>query len=393
MKRIVSLVCALMLLCAAVPASAGAYDLDYYFSQALALHSLMLEKAAMAEMLGTGINGAAEAFDQPVLYVRVLRYDTQGAFMRYLQQLSNGTDDAEIPEMSDALLSSYDKSLPSTLVTQLLNQSGVSLAAASTLTVSSTGLAAGMTQSALVVLDFGTDCQFVCIFTPQTDGIVSASAWALPTTVDVLTAFCDFFALSSDDVKSYTGDVLYQKNAHEALREYAHSLHSSMLSAISLMPTGMERPEALGHIEEAALRLQQPSTPTRLRLLPLTEELLPAASAPAVHTQLSNLVTAYNASVTLELSHALSYFNVSDCFDMPRSMPAAALVQAEYDVRLEDEIGTYSVVCVFTPTAQGCVLGSAHFAVNYIEPSFIDALTTGEYTFTVDPALIIELEP
>ena len=95
----------------------------------------------------------------------------------------------------------------------------------------------------------------------------------------------------------------------------------------------------------------------------------------------------------MENALALSCFSVSDCFDMPRSMPDAAVVQIEYDVSLDGETGTYSVVCVFTPTQQGNVLGSAHFVINWPEVKFMDALTNGEFLLTFDPALLIELEP
>lgn len=395
MKRILSLLCALALLVCAVPASAGNFDLDYCFQQVLSLHSLMLEKAGMSALYGGGtadeINAVKSALSAPVQQVQVLQYSTHGMFTRFMAMLG---EDEQLLEMSDRLRASYEKSIPNLLLSQYLGQFGAtSLAAASMLSTGSTGLAPGITQDALVLLDFGTDYHFVCTFTPVKDGIVSASATPLPAGLDIVSVFCQLFELSQDDVQVYTGDALYRKSANAALKEYADSLKDSLISAAAHLPLGIERTEIYSTIDHTVLALYRPATVRRVRLLPLSKDLLPAGSAAENHALLSHLTTTFNALASIENALALSCFSVSDCFDMPRSMPDAAVLQIEYDVSLDGETGTYSVVCVFTPTQQGSVLGSAHFVINWPEVKFMDTLTNGEFLLTFDPALLIELEP
>lgn len=394
MKRLLSLLCTLVLL--AFPCALAESE-DFLFSTAADLLCLTQEKAGIMhlyssspQLLGTAAS-IAQDLRGDVATVSVLRFDNTGAFARFAA-LSGAES---IQALSVHLQKELDASVPAALITQLQSTLGENeLATATMMNIGSVEGNVHLNSDALVLLDFAANYQLACLFTAADNAAVTYIARPVHKNAAVLDAFLSFYGLSEADVQVYTGDVLYQKSANTALKEYACALQQSLLSAAANLPMGIERKEILPYIDHAVLDLYQPAALSRVRLLPLTQDLLSTDAAAQIQLMFSARVLSYNAAaVGMEDALALSYFSTSDCFAMPRSMPDAAVVQIEYDVNLDGETGTYSVVCVFTSTAQGSVLGTVHFVVNWPEVKFMDALTGGELALSINPALIIELEP
>lgn len=391
MKKLFSLLCALMLLIGIVPASAGVHDLDHLFSQVLSLRELMLDKRVLLPML-IGSNSALDqaneilnALEQPVKTVQVLRFETEGSLKRLEQLIGE-----EFPEMSDVLYASYERSVPTILINQMNSAYGTLVVVAnSALSTSASAVVPGMTEDALVLLDFGADWQLICTFVTGEDEIVHAMTSVVSAQSQMLADFCELYGLAEADVKAYAGDELYRAGATEALRDDTHQMTGVLKKlAETQNPDGIS-PETMAYFQQIVNYMSPVAACVRMRMLPLDTMQDDTLLA---HAQLSNLVKRYHQYFGTALACVADFFTASAAFDMPRGMADHAIVQADYEVRMNDRMyPAFSVVCVYT-LVDNKVLCTAAYARYDREMSFLDQMLA-EGWIDAEPAQIEELKP
>lgn len=391
MKKLLSLLCALMLLLGIVPASAGVYDLDHLFEQTLALRDLMLEKRTILPLLGGSdsvqdvADTVLDALSGSIREVRVLRFETAGTWER-VRQLSG----EELPEMSDTLRASYEKSLPSVLFNQINSSYGtVTVAATALLTTSGSAVVPGMTQDALAVLDFGTDWQLACVFIVGDDDIVHATAYPMNAQTGVLDGFYQLYGLTEADTVTYAGTEMYRVSANKALRDYTLEMKDVLAEAVQ--PQDLQGvPEILmAFAVKIGKGLTADTKIARVRMLPLSDA---EADSFATHARLSRLTDRFHYMLGAEMQSAASLYTAPAVYDMPRGMENAAIVQADYTIRQDGmDYPVFSVVCIYT-RQEDKVLCTAAYARWDEDMNFLDTILDAGL-ISADPAQIQELKP
>ena len=201
MKRILSLLCTLMLVCG------GALADDFLLDQTLTMLQLTREKATLAELYTADTAAAeriAQAISGEVVSVSVLCFDNAGAFARFAQMSGE-----EVSGVSDDLASVLDASIPAALLTMLQSALGAQeLATASMLTVASVHAPQDAAADALAIVDFGTEYVLACTYTLSPDGAVSCAARPVSAELKVLDTFCTFYGLTEEQIQVFSGESM-----------------------------------------------------------------------------------------------------------------------------------------------------------------------------------------
>lgn len=201
MKRILSLLCALLLLCGSALAD------DFLLEQTKAMLQLTREKATLAELY-TADTAAAERITQAIsgemISVSLLCFDNTGAFARFAQM--NGEDASDI---SANLATVLDASVPAALITTMQSTLGAQeVATASMLTVAHVLAPQEAATDALAIVDFGTEYVLACTYTLSPDGAVSCAARPVSAQLNVLETFCQFYGQTEEQVQTFSGETL-----------------------------------------------------------------------------------------------------------------------------------------------------------------------------------------